>query len=112
MERQKNAVNYINELSNHKHFLIQRNFQKQLVWLHLIRNNSLFQEELIKKLKNNGIESRPIVTGNFTKSEVIKYLDYEIHDSLINADYLDENGYFGNQHYPINEVFKILGDII
>ena len=32
------------------------------------------------------IECRPIVTGDFTQNEVMKYFDYEIHNELTNAD--------------------------
>ena len=39
-------------------------------------------------------ECRPIVTGDFTQNEVMKYFDYEIHNELTNARYLHENGLF------------------
>ena len=55
------------------------------------------------------IECRPIVTGDFTQNEVMKYFDYEIHNELKNARYLHENGLFvGNQQVIIKEEIKYL----
>ena len=42
----------------------------------------------------HNLDCRPIVTGNFTRNEVMKYFDYEVHQELKNADYLHENGFF------------------
>jgi CDP-6-deoxy-D-xylo-4-hexulose-3-dehydrase len=48
-------------------------------------------------------ETRPVVSGNFTRQEVIKHYDYEIMGSLENADYIHDHACFiGNHHYPIN----------
>ena len=64
-----------------------------------LNNQIIIEKSIVKKLKDNQIDCRPIVTGNFTKNEVIKYFDYEIHSQLINADYLHDNGFFvGNSH--------------
>ena len=55
------------------------------------------------------IECRPIVTGDFTQNEVMKYFDYEIHDQLKNAKYLHENGFFvGNQQVLIEKEIRYL----
>lgn len=65
---------------------------------------------LITALSRNGVESRPIVTGNFAKNEVVKrYMSHEIHDTLHNADDIDRNGLFvGNHHFPLNDQFNYL----
>lgn len=57
--------------------------------------------QLAKYLLENGIESRPIVAGDFTKNPVIKWLKHEIKSDLKYAKYIDINGLFiGNN--PIN----------
>jgi hypothetical protein len=64
-------------------------------------------------LVDNGIDCRPIVTGDFTQNEVMKYFDYEIHNELTNARYLHENGLFvGNQQVLIYEEIKYLKTIL
>ena len=58
--------------------------------------------QVVKELVEIGFEVRPIVTGNFSKNEVMKYFDYTIHDQLKNSDYIDDHGLFiGNHHYSI-----------
>lgn len=66
--------------------------------------------DLIQTMETYQIECRPIVTGNFTKNEVIKWFDYTIHGELRNAEDIDLNGFFvGNHHYPLDAQFELLG---
>ena len=74
--------------------------------------SSLTRKSLVVKLNNLGFECRPIVAGNFANNEVVKYFDSEVHGSLKNADYIDQNGLFvGNHHYPIPEAFVALAQL-
>lgn len=60
-------------------------------------------DEVKIRFDEKGIQYRPIMTGNFTKSASIKHYDYTIHGELTNADYVTENGIFiGNHHYEID----------
>lgn len=114
--RRINAALVQERLSNHSRFMIQKEvgasswFGFSLV----IRPGSgLKRANLVKELMAAGFECRPIVTGNFTKNEVMQYFDYSIHGDLKNAEYIDENGLFvGNHHYPIPEAVKFLEDLL
>jgi CDP-6-deoxy-D-xylo-4-hexulose-3-dehydrase len=66
---------------------------------------------VLAKFAEAGIDTRPIVSGNFTKNEVVKrWFDYSIHGELGNAERIDRNGFFiGNHHYPLDEEFELLG---
>ena len=67
---------------------------------------------LRKRLSDLGFEVRPIVAGNFAKNEAINYFDYEISNSLRNADYLHDNGVFiGNHHYSLTSSLADLSKI-
>ncbi|SBS27048.1 UDP-4-amino-4-deoxy-L-arabinose--oxoglutarate aminotransferase [Marinomonas spartinae] len=70
--------------------------------------------ELVKLLTKNGIECRPIVTGNFLKnSSVLEYFDYEVFGNVNNAEYLDQNGLFvGNHQVDIKANIVALHDLI
>ena len=71
------------------------------------------QRTIVSKLMENGIECRPIVTGNFAKNEVINYFDYEISGSLKNAEYLDKNGFFvGNHQVDIKKMILTLKHVL
>lgn len=63
-------------------------------------------EEIKKQFDEKGIQYRPIMTGNFTKSQSIKHYDYTVYGELMNADYVTQNGIFiGNHHYEIDWSF-------
>jgi CDP-6-deoxy-D-xylo-4-hexulose-3-dehydrase len=111
-ERRKNAQIFIKLFNNHKDFIIQKDIDNSSWFgfsLIIKKESQLKREIIIKKLQNNGIECRPIVTGDFTQNEVLKYFDYEIHNELSNAKYLHENGFFvGNHQIPIeNEIYYL-----
>lgn len=64
-------------------------------------------EEIKQDFDRKGIEYRPIMSGNFTKSPSIKYYNYEVFGSLDNTDYVESLGIFiGNHHYFVD--WKIL----
>jgi CDP-6-deoxy-D-xylo-4-hexulose-3-dehydrase len=55
-------------------------------------------------LREAGIETRPIVAGNFTLNPVIEHLNYSIHGPLDAANKIHEQGFFvGNHHYDISQ---------
>lgn len=69
----------------------------------------LSRSKLVHRLTKAGIESRPIVAGNFAKNEVLKWFDYSIHEKLVNADDVDRNGLFiGNHHFDLKNELSIL----
>ena len=105
--RRKNADYFVEMFKDNKNISIQKEIGKSSWFgLALILKNELEgkRDLIVEKLMKNNIEVRPIVTGNFTKNSVIKYFNYEIYDTLINADYIHENGLFiGNSHLNLEE---------
>ncbi len=115
-QRQKNAAYFTKLFSNHRDFMIQKNID-QSSWfgfsLIIKPESKLVRSEVIAKLDAEGIESRPIVTGDFTKNEVLKFFDYSIHGVLKNAKYLDKNGFFvGNHQIPLMEEIDHLYEVL
>jgi CDP-6-deoxy-D-xylo-4-hexulose-3-dehydrase len=69
--------------------------------------------QLIKKLSESGIETRPIVTGNFTANPVMKHMDYLPLPKMDNADEIHSNGFFvGNHHYSIQPQLDRLVEVL
>ena len=51
-----------------------------------------------------GVETRPIIAGNFMKQPVIDYFTYIGRGTYDNADYLHDNGFFmGNDVTNLKE---------
>lgn len=48
------------------------------------------------------VETRPIVSGNFLRQPVVKYYKHEVYGSMVNADWIHDNGIMiGNSHERI-----------
>jgi len=115
--RIKNAKHFVNLFRNHPYLDIQREVGSSSWFgfaLILNENCPISRRELVDIFKNSEIECRPIVTGNFLKNtEVLKYFDYEVHDTLENSEYIDSNGLFvGNHHIDISDEINLLYDIV
>ena len=61
------------------------------------------RNKVIRALRENEIEVRPIVAGNFVKQTALKYLDYSVSGTLKNADYIHDNGFFVGNHSALME---------
>lgn len=71
------------------------------------------RKELVTALNLAGIESRPIVTGNFTLNPVMKHLNYEDLPPLPVADAVHNNGLFvGNHHFDITSELDLLLNLL
>lgn len=71
------------------------------------------RKEVVTAFNSAGIESRPIVTGNFTRNPVLKHLAYAALGALPNADKLHDDGLFiGNHHYPIESQLAIVDEAL
>ena len=56
-------------------------------------------------LELKGIETRPIMSGNFTEQPVSKLLQWEKHGELKNSKLIMRNSFFIGNHLQILEYF-------
>ncbi|MCX9567342.1 DegT/DnrJ/EryC1/StrS family aminotransferase [Vibrio cholerae] len=115
--RRKNAELFQSLFADHPFIEIQQETGESSWFgfsLILKENAPYSRAELVKKLVENGIECRPIVTGNFLKNkEVLEFFDYEVAGTLEGAEYLDEHGLFvGNHQNDIEEEIKLLAKVL
>jgi CDP-6-deoxy-D-xylo-4-hexulose-3-dehydrase len=74
------------------------------------------RQYVLERLSRAGIQTRPIVAGNFTRNPVIKHLNHAPLSNYPSADLVHMNGFFfGNHHYDISssldEICEILSQI-
>lgn len=114
--RRKNAEIFKELFSNDDRFYIQKEIGESSWFgfsLIIAPKVDFTREQVLQKLKKAKIEYRPIVTGNFTKSESLKYFDYSIHNEVKNANYLHSNGFFvGNSHLNLSSELSYLKQIL
>ncbi len=71
------------------------------------------RSEVVAALSAAGVESRPIVAGNFARNPVMRYLDAVVPAELPAADKVHVDGLFiGNHHYPVHEGLDAVRDTI
>lgn len=116
MQRRDNARYFKKVIQNRTDFLIQKEcgesswFGFALILPQKYKGN---RQKYITALLEEGIETRPIVAGNFTKQEAVKYMDYSISGSLKNADYIHNNAFFvGNHSVPIYDKIDLLAEVL
>jgi CDP-6-deoxy-D-xylo-4-hexulose-3-dehydrase len=114
-QRRKNAEIFVNLFKDDKRFLIQKEIGKSS-WFGfslIIMDKSINRKKIIDLLTRNKIDSRPIVTGDFTKNDVMKFFNYEIHKTLENADHLHYQGFFlGNSHVDLTKELIYLKNVL
>lgn len=65
--------------------------------------------KVVSQLQQLGVETRPIVSGNFTKQPVMKFLNFQLSEKLQNADIVHNSGFFiGNHHFDLRHSIKNL----
>jgi len=115
-QRRENAELFVELFKNHPDFIIQKDISNSSWFgfsLIIKPTSKLIRADVVQKLMDAKIDCRPIVTGNFTRNDVMKYFDYEIHNELKNADYLHDNGLFvGNSQVDLGKEITYLADIL
>lgn len=115
-QRRINAKLFLELMSKDKRFYVQKEIGKSSWFgfsLIIKEDEKLSRAKVIEVLTSAGIETRPIVTGNFTKNKVLKYFNYTISGKLENAELLDSNGFFiGNSHEDLSAELNYFAKVL
>jgi len=114
-ERRKNGALFQKAMGSHPDIYIQSEIGESSWFgfsLVIKPKRKLTRKNLLNSITAIGFECRPIVAGNFSKNEVVKYFNSEVYGELKNAAHVDQNGLFiGNHHYSIEEGINALINI-
>ena len=106
-KRRENADFFVSKFKDSQNFKIQFEFgNSSWFGFSIVLQNKLTgkRKELIKLLSINGIETRPIVAGNFTLNPVMKFLNFLPLPTLPSADLIHNEGFFiGNHHFDVTK---------
>jgi CDP-4-dehydro-6-deoxyglucose reductase, E1 len=99
--RKDNRQKIINEFSENMKIKNKINFIKEKYYVNaswfglpIILSKSIDKQKFLKKLEKNGVETRPIISGNFLKQPAIKKYNLTCKNKMKNADYINEKGFF------------------
>lgn len=115
-QRVKNAEYFIEKFKDLKDVQIQKEignsswFGFSMVFKGQLSNK---RDIIVENFKQNEIECRPIVAGNFMKNPVINYLDFIDNKDYIVSNYIHDNGLFiGNDVRDLKENIDMVYNII
>ena len=115
-KRIKNAEHFLSKFKDNNSVRTQKEIgQSSWFGFSMIFENHLEgkRDLNVEKFVENGIESRPIVAGNFMKNPVIKYLDYIDNNNYEVSNYIHENGLFiGNDVRDLKDNIDLVSNII
>ena len=115
-QRQKNGKYFQTLFHNHPYLAIQKEIgtSSWFGFALIVKPDAPFtRTQLVHAFKQNGIECRPIVTGNFLTNSVMQYFDYRVAGDVSNAEYIDTEGLFvGNHQYDLSLQLDALLDIV
>lgn len=108
--RRANGTRFAQAMSNHPVFRVQRETGNSSWFgfaLILRPDTGLSRPQVLARFDQLGFDTRPIVSGNFTKNPVLQMMDHSLHGQMVNADDIDRNGFFiGNHHYDFTEAIE------
>lgn len=115
-ERRKNGRHWVDVMSTVPGIRLQRETgESSWFGFSMVLEGSLAgrRREFGAALTAAGIESRPIVAGNFARNPAMAYLNATVPAQLPAADKIHFDGLFvGNRHYETRESINILADVL
>ena len=114
--RRENAAYFQERMKDNEHLIIQAETGESSWFgfsLIVKEESPLRRQDVMYLLNDKGVETRPIVTGNFVANPVIEYYDYVVPFDLMSSEYLDANGFFiGNHHTDCRSGLKQICDTL
>lgn len=114
--RRKNGEKYISMFSKHEFVDIQHELgdSSWFGFAFILKDNAPYtRDEIVGKLVQEGIETRPIVAGDFLLNPVIEYYDYRLSDNDEIALKIHQKGFFiYNNIIDMTKRFECLYDIL
>jgi len=97
----RSALLYDKRYSN-KFDIIEGNINNKIVWfgipIILKSAEKKYINRVTNKLNKFGIDTRPLISGNFAKQPAIKLYKLKINSNLKNANFIDKNSFFIGLH--------------
>jgi CDP-6-deoxy-D-xylo-4-hexulose-3-dehydrase len=115
-ERRKNASHWMSVMSRLPGVRIQKEtgesswFGFSMVFREHLAGR---RREVVSALQKAGVETRPIVAGNFAKNPAMSFLEAVVPDALPHADEVHAEGLFiGNHHFDVRKELDIVAEVI
>ena len=116
--RLRNRNNIVKKMHNNKKVktnfqIIKENTNVNPSWfgIPILVSKKLNRNKIVDKLEKLGVETRPIISGNFLKQPAIKKYNIKTKGKMKNADYVNKYGFFiglKTTHMKNDEITKLI----
>ena len=90
-----NSLKKRKKIQNNFHFIeANKNVKPSWFGIPILINKKNNRKRIIKKLESNGVETRPIISGNFIKQPAVKKYKLLAGKKFINSDKINNQGFF------------------
>ena len=117
--REKNAKFWKKTLSKYSRYMTfledeLRSYNSNMLFAIKINKNKFFtKNQLVKFLERKGIDTRPVMAGNFVAQPVIKIIPHKISGTLKNSSEIMKNAFLIGNHQNVDETLrKYVSEII
>jgi len=87
---------------SNKFDIIEENIDNKIVWfgipIILKSTEKNYKHKVTNKLNKFGIDTRPLISGNFANQPAVKLYKLKINNNLKNANFIDKNSFFIGLH--------------
>lgn len=115
-QRRKNAEYFKQTVGKDERFYMQKELGRASWFgfaLVLRESNTELRDRVVATLRASGIETRPIVAGNFARQPVFPKLHATVAGELTNADHIHDNGFFvGNHSIDMREQIDYMKSVL
>ena len=107
--REKNAKFWKKSLSKYSKYMIfleeeSKSYNSNMLFAIKITKNKFFtKDQLVNFLEKKGIDTRPVMAGNFVKQPVIKIIPHRISGNLKNSTDIMKNAFLIGNHQNIGD---------
>tara|TARA_B100000029_G_scaffold7846_1_gene8264 strand:+ start:8915 stop:10192 length:1278 start_codon:yes stop_codon:yes gene_type:complete len=108
--REKNAKFWKKTLSKYSRYMTfledeLRSYNSNMLFAIKINKNKFFtKNQLVKFLERKGIDTRPVMAGNFVEQPVIKIIPHKISGNLKNSSEIMKNAFLIGNHQNIGDM--------
>jgi len=93
--------------------IIEQNTNVEASWfgIPILLSKKINKKNFLANLESSGVETRPIISGNFLKQPAIKKYKLHYKTTMKNADYINDHGFFiglPNNNYTLLKIKKLV----
>ena len=106
------AINKNIKIKSNINIIIEnKNVKPSWFGIPILLNNKINKKKFIKKIEKKGVETRPIISGNFLNQPSVNKYKLNKKNKMKNAEYVNKNGFFiglSSTNLPNNKIKKLI----